>query len=360
MKIYIQNNKLFIKHKIDNQEYKFSTELENTIKNRAWLRKNLQKKFNQLLKLHKTKIIINKTSINKPTLNQFALESFEMNKNYRREHTTKDLINKYNLHIKPLLGDKKIDEISIKDIKQWQNYLIEINLSVKYIKNLRSILNVILKDALEDEIIEKNPIEKVKAPKRKYSENKYQIEPFTKEEIELLINNATGQFKNILITLFFTGIRLGELVALKWNDINWEKKTITIKRANQKDGSIGFTKTEKNREITLLPPVEKALKNQKQINEYIFTTQYNKRYINYNTLRDYHWRKLLKKCNLEYRELYQTRHTFASMMISNNENITWVSNMLGHSEITTTLRFYTKYIPQEKITKASFLNNFNI
>jgi len=155
-------------------------------------------------------------------------------------------------------------------------------------------------------------------------------------------------------------MRLGELVTLKWSDVDFNKNIITISRANQRDSSIGLTKTGKIREIEILPPVLNALKTQTNQNEFIFTTQYNERYITYNTLRDYHWKKLLKICKLDYRALYQCRHTFASIMLSNGEELVWVSNMLGHSEITTTLKFYTRYIPTKKINRAEFLKTLNI
>jgi len=364
MKIYVRDKILCIDHTIKEKRYRFSTGKINNPQTRGWLEKNIENEFNRLKKLQDLKAnLAHQQQQLTPTLEIYAQKSFKLNKNYRRPHTTKDNINKFNLHIKPIFGDKKLDTITISQIKQWQNYLIDIGLSIKYIKNIRSIFSVILTNAIEDGFIIQNVIKKVQPPKKIYNDdNKYEINPFNAQEIEMLINTATGQFKSIITILFFTGIRLGELVTLKPNDVNFDRNIIKIQRANQKDGTIGLTKTGKIREIDILPPVLNVLKTQLENNqnEFIFTTQYNERYITYNTLRDYHWRKLLKACNLTYRPLYQCRHTFASIMLSNNENLLWVSNMLGHSEITTTLKFYSKYIPSPKINKAEFLKTLNI
>ena len=69
------------------------------------------------------------------------------------------------------------------------------------------------------------------------------------------------------------------------------------------------------------------------------------------------WHKLLKSLNLEKRSIYQTRHSFASNMLSNKENPLWVSQMLGHKSLNMTLEIYTRYIKEEKAPrKTTFLD----
>ena len=71
----------------------------------------------------------------------------------------------------------------------------------------------------------------------------------------------------------------------------------------------------------------------------------------------YEWYKLLEKLNLEKRNIYQTRHSFASNMLSNKENPLWVSQMLGHKSLNMTLEIYTRYIKEEKaLRKTTFLD----
>ena len=72
-------------------------------------------------------------------------------------------------------------------------------------------------------------------------------------------------------------------------------------------------------------------------------------------IRDYSWKKTLEKCELDYRPIYHTRHTFATIMLENGEDILWVSNMLGHTDSTMTLSKYARYIKRESKKRGQFL-----
>jgi len=85
------------------------------------------------------------------------------------------------------------------------------------------------------------------------------VNPFSLNDVWKLIDMAEGQFKNIITVLFFSGMRLGELITLKWDDVDWENNTIHIQRASKSNGKIGRPKNGKKRKIDILPPVFKAL-----------------------------------------------------------------------------------------------------
>ena len=65
------------------------------------------------------------------------------------------------------------------------------------------------------------------------------------------------------------------------------------------------------------------------------------------------WKKTLNEQNIPFRNMYQMRHTFASLMISKGENILWVSKMLGHKDTSMTLDVYAQYMPQKDFTHGS-------
>ena len=70
------------------------------------------------------------------------------------------------------------------------------------------------------------------------------------------------------------------------------------------------------------------------------------------------WKSLLKRCLMGYRNFYQTRHTFASIFLSEGEELVWVSKvMLGHANIATTLKYYARFIKERDVTRGAFLNN---
>jgi integrase len=189
-----------------------------------------------------------------------------------------------------------------------------------------------------------------------------QLDPFTLDDVWKLIDAADGQFKLILTVLFFTGMRTGEMVTLKWSDIDWNNETIHIQRANNSSHEIGTTKTGTSRKVTILPIVMDALREQYKDTGlqggFIFLAQDGGRYKTYNTFRKYHWKNLLLRTGYAYRKFYQTRHTFASIMLSKGEDIMWVSKiMLGHSEVATTYKFYAKYIKSKDKKHAAFLDD---
>ena len=112
--------------------------------------------------------------------------------------------------------------------------------------------------------------------------------------------------------------------------------------------------------IDMLPQCEFFLREQRKItglSKYIFLKSNGKIYNNSGDLL-YEWYKLLEKLNLEKRNIYQTRHSFASNMLSNKEEPLWVSQMLGHKNLNITLEKYTKYLKVEKTgRKTTFLDD---
>jgi integrase len=276
----------------------------------------------------------------------------------------------------PVFGDKKPDEVTVADIKTFQiNLRTRDKLSKKSIGNIRAAFSAIFRFSIDAEIVDKNPVLLVRAPNKnlfiKFDEEgvakDYKgnilsdtVNPFRLEDVWRLINSASGQFKNILSVQFFTGMRIGEMAALKWDDIDWNNETIHIQRSNRKDdGSIGFPKNGKTRKVDILPPVAEALKRQFKLTGlkrgYIFLNKDDKRYKNYDSFAQV-WKNLLIQNGYDWRTFYQTRHTFASIMLQNGEELIWVSKiMLGHSEVTTTLKHYAKFIVDKKKKRATFL-----
>ena len=169
-------------------------------------------------------------------------------------------------------------------------------------------------------------------------------------------------FKNILGVAFFTGMRAGEILALKWKDINFENKSITIETQRTR----GYTKKPKTkssiRTIDMISQCEVFLKEQRKLTglgEYIFLNTKNKIFYGSGDLQ-YKWYDVLRRLKLEKRGIHQTRHTFASNMLSNMENPLWVSQMLGHKSLVITLNTYTKYIKKDRNAKTTFLDDMNL
>lgn len=253
--------------------------------------------------------------------------------------------------IKPYFKDKFVNEITPATIYNFYNTFSD--------KSTLRTCNSLLKFAFEKAIIlghiTTTPLQ-ISKPKFK---SDYEINPFLFDEAKIIIDSAPTIMKNLIAVAFYTGMRTGEVLGLKWENINFQNYTIKI----DSQFTNGFEDTPKtkssNRIIDMLPTCEKYLNEQFKItgfNEYCFLNEQNKPFKTSSSV--YHiWKKLLLKLNFNYRSFYQTRHTFASNMLSNGENPLWVSQMLGHKSLDITLQKYSKYIKREELTrKISYLD----
>ncbi len=182
------------------------------------------------------------------------------------------------------------------------------------------------------------------------------IDPFNLEEVRTIIENAPSlRLKAFLVVAFFTGARTGEQLALQWEDIDFNEKTITINKSLNELGQITSPKNNPSiREVDLLEPVEKILKELKasepENKKFVFIDMPKR-----SSIFQRHFKQLLKDLNLKDRKLYTTRHTFASLMLSQGEEPMWVSRTLGHKDLNTTYSTYSHYIPKQDKERAKFI-----
>ena len=289
-----------------------------------------------------------------PILDEYMKISFEMNKGTRTASTQYGYQVAYDKRISPILGHRKIDTIKPADVKLLQSGLVGV-VSPRRIKNIRAVLNGILSDALDNDLITKNPVSATKTIPLDDSE----IYPFSMDEIALILENSEGQYQNFYALAFMTDMRSGEIIALKWSDIDFFKSEINISRTKR----MGVEKCPKTksskRTIDILDSLKPYLQKQYELtghkNSYVFLNQDEEGYHDIRRIRDSDWRKTIEKSGLEYRTIYQTRHSFATMMLSNGEDILWVSHTLGHKNSAITLEVYARYIKSKEKKRGSFL-----
>ncbi|WP_033596295.1 site-specific integrase [Helicobacter pylori] len=248
--------------------------------------------------------------------------------------------------------NSKVSKITKESVTNYHN-----NAFKEYKKNTLISLNALLKSFLafceSERFIIKNPYFAITLKNAKEAKA---IEPFSLEEVKKIIENAPSlRLKAFLVVAFFTGMRTGEQLALTWEDIDFNEKTITINKSLNELGQITSPKNKPSvREVDLLDPVEKILK-ELQASEcankkFIFISMPKR-----SSVFQKHFKKLLKALNLKDRKLYTTRHTFASLMLSQGEEAMWVSKTLGHKDLNTTYKTYSHFIPQQEKERAKFL-----
>ena len=357
MKIYIKKVKnangdikewLWVRFSHQGKNYRKTLNLENT-------KANMRLAKNEIMPALQLKLVngeLFEKSV--PTVDEYSKMSFEIHSSTRKQSTQSDYRISYEKHIKPYLGKKKLNAIKPSDIALWQNKILE-SVSPRRLKAIRAVLSTIIQDAMRDELLVRNPLPLVKLPRA----NKVEIEPFSISEIFAILDNADGQYRNFYALGFFSGLRSGEMIGLKWEDIDFFRKEISIKRAI-KMGVVSTPKTLKSvRDIDMIDTLFPYLQNQYSItgkyNSYVFLNEHQENFYDIKRIRDTHWKRVLQKCGFKYRPIYHTRHTFATVMLENGEDILWISNMLGHTDSTMTLSRYAKYIKRDEKKRASFL-----
>ncbi|WQV95247.1 site-specific integrase [Helicobacter pylori] len=254
-----------------------------------------------------------------------------------------------------VMGLKESDKL--KKITQERISRYHENTLKLYKKNTIHNLNANLKSFLEfceqEGYTDKTPYFKITMKNAKEGEK---IDPFSLNEIKAILKSAPDlRLKAFLTTAFLTGLRTGEQLALLWSDIDFENKKINIDKSLNLSGVITSPKNKPSiREVDLLEPVEKILKELKA------TEPANKKMIFLSVpkrTQDFQraFKKLLKALNLKDRKLYATRHTFASLMLSQGEEAMWISQTLGHKDLNTTYSTYSHYIPKQDKERAKFL-----
>lgn len=227
-----------------------------------------------------------------------------------------------------------------------------------YMNALRNILNI----AVELGYIDKSPFFI-----KKYTHDvKPPREIFTESEIVSIIEKGRGEIGLFLKIALLTGARTGEILALQYKHIDFEKNTVNIEQSiDRHNMGIVPPKTRYSiRKIDLLPTLkhflEKDFTGKEKPESFIFikTKSTKKPILSFThsyLYKDY--KKLLSDLNISYKSIYTTRHSFASWMLMRGQNILWISKMLGHKNTNITLANYMHYIPQKEEKNAVFLQD---
>jgi integrase len=186
------------------------------------------------------------------------------------------------------------------------------------------------------------------------------ILPFSIQEEDRLVSQMADHWKPYFQFAFSSGLRQGEQIGLKPDDIDWKKGLLRVRRAITLDekGNIieGKTKNRYSRRtIRLTASMLEPLKAQKEIHErfeceYFFCTSQGSR-IHPSNLRTRVWLPALKKAGCEVREMKQTRHSFATVAIGCGENPLWVANVMGHRNTDMIIKVYSRYVEGQNGTQ---------
>ena len=260
-------------------------------------------------------------------------------------------------YIVPYFGNK--EELMEEEVQKFVFNLLARGLNEKTIKDIIVVLKMIQKYGAKYKLMNLNQIDIVfpaNIPKKK-------LEIMSKENqkklFEYLIANFSFRNLGIVICLC-TGLRIGELCALRWQDFDMEENVVKVRHTVQRiyviDGEVRYTKIvmnepktkESNRDIPLSNELIKIVKPlMKVVNQDFYVLSNDINPIEPRTYRNY-YKRIIMKLDIPYLKFHGLRHSFATRCIESKNNVKTVSVILGHSNITTTMNLYVHPDKSEK------------
>lgn len=172
-------------------------------------------------------------------------------------------------------------------------------------------------------------------------------DPLTTDEMMAVLSVLDEPMARQILFACWTGLRTGELIALRASDLQLDQNRFLVRRSVSR-GILKTTKTDNQRWIDLLPPARAALEVQLErgaAQGWVFPNPFTlDRWANDSKITR-RWKKALEKAGVRYRRPYQTRHTYASMMLSAGENPLYVAQQMGHADWSMLVKVYGRWMP---------------
>jgi integrase len=343
-----KSKSLYVQFYLDGKCVQRSTKLEDTKKNRKFIE-------NSIIPPLRMKIL--KGEINTKKQNKdfdFFAKKYLVSKDDLK--TYDQLSNIVSNQILPIFAKRDVTTIKRYEIKEFAEDKLS-SATPKRVKILTNVIASILDIAIEYEVISNNVARNIKLPKH----HKKPLEPFSQEEVNLIMSHVNGWFRAFLAISFYTGARTGEVLALNWNDINLEDGYISISKS-LRNGVIDTPKTETSiREVPIFESLHEVLKEYRSVCKSIplFLNPHTGNMFYKSAKLTQFWKKLLQECDIEYRILYSTRHTFITTMLKSGQfNMLEIAQMVGHTNTEMIIRNYAKFIKGEHLKINRSLNIF--
>ena len=275
-----------------------------------------------------------------------------------REHTMRTKKYIVELKILPYFGNKRVNDITAADIRQWQNELIKMGYSPTYLKTINNQLSAIFNYAIRYYDLKSNPCAKAGSMGKSKAE---EMDFWTGEEFRKFIDSVMNKRLSYMafMTLYWTGMRLGELLALNPKDIDLEKRTISITKSYQRLGKkdvITPPKTPKSKRVITIPEFLAA--DIKDYMDSLYDLQENDRLFPITKYYlEHEMQRGIKESGVKRIRVHDLRHSHASMLIELGFSPLEIANRLGHEKVETTLNTYAHLYPNKQTKLAERLDS---
>jgi integrase len=247
-------------------------------------------------------------------------------------------------------------------VEKWITARHNEGMNLSTLKKILVTFGQIMAYAVRHGYIDYNPVRDAERPRGNGETKQDKIRVLTPSEVNSFLDAEKDMKYGTLFRLsIFSGARQGELLGLKWSDVDWENSQIHIQRTfNNQRWYIAKTEAS-NRKIDLGPAMMKTLKHWKLACppndlDLVFPNEAGQP-INHNNLVNRHFEPALKKTGLPKIRFHDLRHTFASLLIEQGENIKYIQTQLGHSSPTVTWNVYAHLMKSTNQEAPSKLEN---
>lgn len=277
-------------------------------------------------------------------------------------------------HLAPFFGHKDLRDLSMNDVLRFADLKLEADLSIAVVQNSLSLLRRVINLHVEAGLLPRNPIPKIgkmiSDVADRYEAEARQPDAWSQQELEIILRVAhDGHGPKhrgrepwsypALLFLAHTGARRGEALALRWEDVDFSRSEITIRRALVR----GHEKKPKGRRSKArIVPISSLLESTlRELSEgrrkregawsdpgYVFLSPEGRRLDERNFNRAWERvRRVATELGVRPLRLHDLRHTFASLALSAGKPLPWVSKILGHRRISTTADVYSHAMPSD-------------
>lgn len=280
------------------------------------------------------------------------------------------------------IGSIKLSSLRATHLQEYYKKLLDSGISANIVRTINKHLGTSMNLALKQGLVMRNYCDLVTLPKASKKDAE-KIKCFSEAEQRMFIASLNGnRNKPLYLTAFGCGLRIGEIMGLKWEDIDFNNSTMSIKRAIsniskvQSDGTRKWSvlehtpKTETSIRTIPIPDAllielkqHKKEQNKEKLkhgelysdNGLVFCTVLGNYLDTRNLTRSYE--RLLKKIGIPYKSFHSLRHTYATRLFEHNVPVKTVQSLLGHKDITTTMNIYTHVMPEKMTNEIQCLNN---
>lgn len=262
-----------------------------------------------------------------------------------------------NLKVLPYFGKKRMNDITPANIREWQNELIDMGYSQTYLRTINNQVTAIFNHAVILYGLSSNPCHKAGSMgKKKAKEMLF----YTKDEFQLFINKVMDKRLSYIsfMIFFWTGIRLGELLALTIEDVDFKNKTLIINKSYQrldKEDVVTIPKTEKSNRVIHMPDF--LVDDLKDYIDHVYLNEPTTRLL---PVTKYYLEREMKRgaqeAGVKKIRIHDLRHSHAALLIEMGMPILAISERLGHEKVETTLDTYGHLYPNKQRQLADQLN----